>query len=262
MYSSFKSSVRKYSPPLVTHLYNLFSRPGDVATSLRIVRDAKLAGTAAERTALIRQVYAISEQIDCRHEQKEILAFVEAILSISGEQAGCVVEAGCFMGGSTAKFSLAAQLANRQLVVFDSFEGLPPVEEQYSRDIHGNELSFTPGKYKGTLDAVKNNVRLFGAIDQCEFVKGWFDDTLPQFNRQIAAVYLDVDLSSSTQTCLKHLYPLLNPGGVLLSQDGHVPQVIAVFDDDVFWETEVGFPKPTVHGLGQQKLLRIIKPNT
>jgi O-methyltransferase len=47
---------------------------------------------------------------------------------------------------------------------------------------------------------------------------------------------------------------------VLLSQDGHLPLVISVFDDDIFWEREVGCQKPIIEGLGKRKLLRIRKP--
>ncbi len=41
---------------------------------------------------------------------------------------------------------------------------------------------------------------------------------LPTFKEKVAAVYIDVDLASSTRTCLNHLYPLLERGGVCFSQ--------------------------------------------
>jgi O-methyltransferase len=75
----------------------------------------------------------------------------------------------------------------------------------------------------------------------------------------VVAAYLDVDLAASTRECLKYLYPLLRVGGVLISQDGHLPLVIQVLDDDVFWSREVGCAKPAMPGLGRQKLIRIVK---
>jgi O-methyltransferase len=48
-------------------------------------------------------------------------------------------------------------------------------------------------------------------------------------------------------------------GGVLISQDGHLPLVIQVFDDDAFWSREVGCDKPVIPGLGRQRLIRIVK---
>ena len=40
-----------------------------------------------------------------------------AILSIPKDKDGCIVEAGSYKGGSTAKFSLFAKLANREILI-------------------------------------------------------------------------------------------------------------------------------------------------
>ena len=105
---------------------------------------------------------------------------------------------------------------------------------------------FYEGNYHGTLEEVTENVSKFGNIEICQFIEGWFEDTLPNFSEPIVAIYLDVDLASSTKTCLKYLYPLLVPGGVLYSQDCHIPIVKNVFNDDDFWKQEVGYPKPHI----------------
>jgi O-methyltransferase len=96
-------------------------------------------------------------------------------------------------------------------------------------------------------------------IESCEFVEGLFDDTMPRFSVPIVTAFLDVDLASSTRTCLKYLYPLLVPGGVLIAHDGHLPLVRDVYSDAEFWTKEVGCRKPHVEGLGTQKLLKIVK---
>src|SRR5207244_1008155 len=140
-------------------------------------------------------------------------------------------EAGCYKGGSTAKFSLAAHAAGKELVVFDSFQGLPENEEPHGTTIFGEVIRFKKGHYRGTLDEVSDNVSRFGKIGSCRFVPGWFEATLTDFQVPVSAIYLDVDLAASTRTCLKYLYPLLEPGGILYSQDGHIPLVIAVFED-------------------------------
>jgi O-methyltransferase len=82
---------------------------------------------------------------------------------------------------------------------------------------------------------------------------------MPAFQRPIAVGYVDVDLASSTRTCMKFLYPLLVPGGVIFSQDGHLPLVLAVLDDDKFWLDEVGVKRPRMVGLGSRKLVQIWK---
>jgi len=180
-----------------------------------------------------------------------MISFIKTILSVPKHIDGCIVEAGSYKGGSAAKFSIAAKIANKRLILFDSFEGLP----------ENNEL-MTTGAWCGTLDEVKRNISKFGELDICELIKGWFDDTMPKFSKPIVAIYLDVDLASSTRTCLKYLYPLLVPGGVLYSQDGHLPLVVDVYKDDEFWNKEVGYPKPHIEGLGKQKLFKIVKPLT
>ena len=211
------------------------------------------------RLELLERLYVISFRVESPHNQDEIVPFIEAILSAPSHHDGAIVEAGCFKGSSTAKFSLAADLVGKELVVFDSFQGIPENDEPHDRNIFGGVVYFKKGQYRGTLEEVRNNVTRFGKIGCCRFVPGWFDDTLPAFAEPVSSIYLDVDLASSTRLCLKHLYPLLETGGVLHSQDGHLPLVIEVFDDDEFWLREVGGKKPTVRGLGSEKLLRVVK---
>jgi O-methyltransferase len=197
--------------------------------------------------------------VDSPHTQEEILSYIQTILSIPPDTKGIVVEAGCYKGSSTAKFSLAADLVGRELVVFDSFQGIPDNIEPHEENIFGGDASFKQGDYAGSLDEVKANVTRFGKIECCRFIKGWFDETMPGFHEPISAIYVDVDLASSTHTCLRYLYPLLAPNCVLYSQDGHLPLVIDVFEDEEFWLNEVGCKRPQIHGLGQKKLIKVIK---
>ena len=99
--------------------------------------------------------------------------------------------------------------------MFDSFQGIPENREDHKRDFSGNPICFVGGSYAGTIEEVVTNVGRYGHVDACRFVRGWFEDTMPTFKEPIAAAYLDVDLVSSTQTCLKYLYPLIMPGGFL-----------------------------------------------
>jgi O-methyltransferase len=217
--------------------------------------------TLAQRLGIVRRAFAVSVQLDCPHTQREALTYVRTILSLPRDCHGVVVEAGCYKGGSTTKFSLAADLAGRELVVFDSYCGIPPNDEQHGNTIFGQPANFKEGSYCGRLEEVRSNVANFGKIDCCRFVQGWFDETMPKFKEPIAAAYIDVDLASSTRTCLKFLFPLLQPGGALYSQDGHLPLVMDVFRDDSFWENEVGCERPQIVGLGTSKLIKVIKDN-
>ena len=213
-----------------------------------------------ERGELVHRLRFATNGIDCKHTHAEMDAILSAIFSTPSTVHGCIVEAGCFKGGSTAKLSIAAKLIGRKLRVFDSFAGLPPNEEKHRKTIFGQTIKFTEGHYRGALEEVRDNVQRYGEIDACEFVQGWFEDTMPQFHEPVVAAFIDVDLASSTQTCLRYLYPLLVPGGAIFSHDGHVPLCIDVFRDDRFWRDVVGFERPAIPGLGRQKLLKITKP--
>ena len=78
------------------------------------------------------------------------------------------MEAGSFKGGSTAKFSLAAAVKGRELVVFDSFQGIPDNSEVHEKKIWGRRVGFSKGDYSGTLEEVRDNVRRFGNMSFCE----------------------------------------------------------------------------------------------
>lgn len=211
------------------------------------------------RVRYLMTIYRISAGVDCAHTQSEILECVTALLLFRGPRKAVFVEAGCYKGGSTAKFSAAARLAGTTLVAFDSFEGLPANEEVHGVTIHGEVPRFDEGRYRGGLEEVESNVRAHGAIDSCRFVKGWFDRTMPDFDAPIAVAYLDVDLVSSTRTCLMNLYPLLEPGGSIFSQDAHLPLIIALLKDETFWRDEVRSVPPAIEGLGARKLVRMVK---
>jgi O-methyltransferase len=227
----------------------------------RFVTDPPPGLSARESYAVVKRLIAAHEHIDCAHTHAEMDTLVRTILSVPASAPGCIVEAGCFKGGSTAKLSIAAKLANRKLVVFDSFEGIPDNDEAHGRTMFNETTDFSKGKYAGQLEEVKDNVRRFGEIDVCEFVKGWFSDTMPGFKRDVAMAFIDVDLQSSTKTCVQYLYPLLIPGAAIFSHDGHLPLCVEALSDDRFWNETVGFPKPSMPDIGKVKLLRIPKPS-
>jgi O-methyltransferase len=217
--------------------------------------------TLAQRLAMVRQVNRISRTVTCAHDEDEVLAMMRSILDVPSSVDGVIVEAGCFKGGSSAKLSLAARATGRTLVVFDSFAGIPANDESHGPSGHGGAIAFEQGTYAGALDEVKANVARQGAIEHCEFVKGWFDDTLPSFNRSIVMVFMDVDLATSTRTCLKHLYPSLQPGCVLYTHDAEIARVREVFADDRFWRDEVGAERPDVDLRVSPAMMRVRKPS-
>ena len=208
-----------------------------------------------EQKEWINKLSRVDKGVTSAHNASHILQFLIAILKLGKDVPGCIVEAGAYKGASTSKISLFAQHVQRDVYVFDSFEGLPANTEAHEKSLEGHSIKgwFDEGNFAGSLDEVKTNISKYGVIERCHFIKGWFEDTMPLFKEPVALAYLDVDLASSTKTCLKYLYPLLAPGGSIYSQDGDFPLVVDVFRDEQFWKEEVGVAQlPEIVGLGKK----------
>jgi O-methyltransferase len=183
------------------------------------------------------------------------LFMAEALLSLRED--GAVVECGCFMGGSTAKLSIVSKLVGRKLVVFDSFEGLPAVDEYDLIDLHARRpvafmTPWTAGRYAAGLDEVRSNVERHGEIAVCTFVKGWFQMTLSSENvpSRIAFAFTDVDIPSSARHCLVGLWPRMADGGIYFSHDVAFIKVLETLTDEQIWRDVFREPIPIIFGAG------------
>ncbi len=118
--------------------------------------------------------------------------------------------------------ALAHVLPNRTSVLFDSFEGLPdakridgPAAVHWSTSIreHDNCTADEESAHRAMTRLGKPSY---------EIRPGWFDETIPAYatlRRPIAVLRLDGDWYDSTLVCLTHLFPLVQPGGVVLVDD-------------------------------------------
>jgi O-methyltransferase len=210
----------------------------------------------AERLWLVWRFVHITNRVRSYHTQTQMLAVADAILQRRGQPGLTVVECGAGKGGSTAKLSLLAQRAGARLVVFDSFRGMPANDERH-QGFDGLPRVFRRGAFHGRLREVQRTVATFGAAGVVDYRKGWFADTLPQFDEPVDVALLDVDLVASTRTCLLHLAPRLRPGGVIFTQDGHLRAIAALLADPAFWRDEVGVAPPRIPGLGRDKFLAL-----
>lgn len=106
--------------------------------------------------------------------------------------------------GKTTNF-IAALNPHKKIYGFDSFEGLPEDWVLGERVIPKGSLGF---KDPSMLPPVLHNVVL---------IKGWFEDTLPNFaTKPIAFVHIDCDLYSSTATAFKYLGPWIQEGTIIV----------------------------------------------
>lgn len=183
----------------------------------------------------------------------EHLAIAAHVLSVPSQTGGCVIECGCYKGGSTANLSLASALTGRELHVFDSFEGLPtPVGNDEENVLHHDSATntYARGMYAGSLEEVRENVRRGGDLDVCHFHKGWFEDTLLDFSVPCVAAFVDVDLRGSLETCVEAIWPLMTDGAALFAHEARHHEIASLFYDDPWWQGRLGVPAPGFVGAG------------
>ncbi|MDF1562793.1 MAG: macrocin O-methyltransferase [Deltaproteobacteria bacterium] len=221
--------------------------------------DYPLALSRRARLALLRDFLRTTHALRGYHTLEEMLRVCDRIFRRAGQGEVVVVEAGSGSGSSTAKLSLAVRKVGGRLLVFDTFQGIPENDERHEH-LDGRPLVYRKGAFRGRLESVRRHVERFGAPEVCTFHKGLFEETLPGLDAAIDVALLDVDLIASTRVCTRHLFPLLKPGGVLFSQDGHIRATVELFADERFWREDVGVAPPAIPGLGEQKLLEIVRP--
>lgn len=207
------------------------------------------------RADIVERFEAIHRHVPMGTTATDGLFLAEMLLNT--DATGMVVEAGCYAGGSSAKLSIIAKLMNRRLVVFDSFEGLPASGGYDLRDRHCRRnddwvTDWTAGRYAATLDAVRGNVERYGEISVCQFVKGWFSDTLVQANlpAEVAFSFVDVDVPSSARDCFVALWPRLSDKGVYVTHDTAYIKVLQALYDPGLWRDTFRAVPPILFGAG------------
>jgi Macrocin-O-methyltransferase (TylF) len=115
------------------------------------------------------------------------------------------LELGVFKGESIGEWVSLNKHQDSRFFGFDSFQGLP---EHWRK-----------GQDKGHFN-------VGGAVPRIDdprvqFIKGWFDATIPPFVREFSVknrlvVHLDADLYSSTMLALIHLGPFMSAGTLLI----------------------------------------------
>ena len=203
------------------------------------------------RATLVQQFQHISNTIQSGTAPVVHLMLAEAILAIPPEIKGHVVECGVWKGASSASLSHVCALTGRRLKVCDSFQGLPDDDEQRHTGLHtGVYGHYKEGMFKGAREEVESNIRTLGNMEACDFVEGFFEDSLKQLTDPVAFAFLDVDLVSSTRDSLKALWPLLIEGGYIYADDAGDLDVVKVYFDDTWWQATHHCAAPGFVGSG------------
>lgn len=157
----------------------------------------------------------ISDQID-KNELRIILENLETQLDKFPD--GSVVEFGCYIG-TTSLFirrTMNVMDANGQYHVYDSFEGLPkksthdlsPAGEQFKV----GELAISRKLFMQQFKKAKLKIP--------QIHKGWFSElAATDIPHNICFSYLDGDYYESIKDSLRHIWPKLVPGAIIVIDD-------------------------------------------
>ena len=167
---------------------------------------------------------------------------------VRGGVEGAIVECGVWRGGSM--MAAAIELLRlgdsaRDLYLFDTFTGPPPETPEdtpppYLSDSRLRALARRLSRAEPAVPAETPSSEVREAVastgypaDRIKLVEGRVEETLPErAPERIALLRLDTDLYASTKHELEHLYPRLEPGGVLIVDDyGHFPGARAAVDE-------------------------------
>jgi O-methyltransferase len=164
---------------------------------------------------LLAKYPLVSDQVN-KDQLGVILREFEAVLDrdIEGE----MVEFGCYIG-TTSLFLrrlLDSRGDDRELHVYDSFEGLPP---KTLEDASRAGEQFVAGELMVSKKQFLQQFQRAGL--RPPFIhKGWFSNLgeadVPE---HIACAFLDGDFYSSIRDSLKLVLPRLTPGGVIIIDD-------------------------------------------
>jgi hypothetical protein len=145
---------------------------------------------------------------------------------------GAFVECGVWRGGAAMMMAhtlLACQNAEREIFLYDTFTGMTePTEKDVSNRGAPALQSWRRQQRKShnewcyaSLDEVRQNLALTGyPASKFHLIQGKVEDTIPQRAPDaISLLRLDTDWFESTYHELKHLFPRLVPGGVLIIDD-------------------------------------------
>ncbi len=208
--------------------------------------------TSVQRGELVAQMRSVLNSVPSATRMLYHVALARELLKIPPSVHGDVIECGAFKGASSASLSLVCKLVGRKLWVCDSFSGLPVSEAEITRNYPHLKVygQYRQGMYSGALAEVQENIRRHGHLESCEFVQGIFSETLPGFSAKLVFAFIDVDLTSSMQDCIKHLWPKLVDEGFIYTDDSCDMEVVRVWFDDAWWQRELGQRAPGYVGSG------------
>ena len=196
-----------------------------------------------DRIQLLYKFFRIDWSVPSAHRPGESTAVLWEIARKGAARPGEVfIEAGCWRGGSSAKFSQICDKYGYQMYIFDSFEGVEPLtKEELAKG--GHDYS---GEYASPEKVLQENIAKYGRPDICSIFKGWFSETLARtpVKEVVRFAFIDCDTAKGTKEVLAGIMPNLATDAVIFSQDYHIrPVREALHDPDTWNAFDRGIPQ-------------------
>lgn len=133
-------------------------------------------------------------------------------LRVGLESEGDVAEFGVWQGGSAGLLASASIGLNKELHLFDTFDGIPIVSD---KDNFWRVGDF--GRSSTSFEKVKAD---FSEMDFVKIHKGNFDATLNDVqDHKFCFVHVDCDVYDSVKSVTEFIYPRMSKGGVIVYDD-------------------------------------------
>ena len=123
---------------------------------------------------------------------------------------GVYAELGVYKGAGS-RLMLEGSSKKKKILLFDTFEGLPDVNNQFDSNWNKGKL--------GEVDV--NDIKSFLKEDNFEFHQGFFPESTKNVPEdiKIAFVHIDFDLYQSTIDALHYCYTKMTKSGIILVDD-------------------------------------------
>jgi O-methyltransferase len=157
-----------------------------------------------------------------------LLSLLESVINTGID--GDVVEFGCYVGESSKYFRMMLDYyrSDKELYVYDSFEGLPPLSK------YEEGTGWQSGTLVTTQEVLISNFHNNG-LREPVINKGWFknidDSCIPS---KISFAFLDGDFYDSIYDSLSNIYDKVQIGGIICFHDyerSDLPGVKQALDD-------------------------------
>jgi len=143
---------------------------------------------------------------------------------------GSIFECGVLMGGGLFAFAHYSSIfepvnAQRRVVGFDTFQGLPNIHEKdkadsYSSKKFENSMAYDSKEMLSNAAEIHDSNRFLSHLPKVELVKGNVEDTLPQYFKDnphalVSLLYIDMDLYEGCKAALRECIPRMPKGAVV-----------------------------------------------